>query len=255
MLNLYVELGLLFIFFLISVILRWILHSYDLGPFTTLLNILAFIGVFIHECSHYLLCILSGVPARDFTVKYRFRGIPNPHGHVDVSKGYERITLLQSILISLAPLFLSFYLFLACLELLLYHSLLIFVSLALFFICASLVLGAAPSQADLYQIGKAFKRDRLSSLFQLAILFAVGAITWWALAFYELTIAHSLVYFAAVFIFTYLVKAGMIGISRAIDSLQHLSLSYNKNTNVKANARKKVRPSSRKKVLYDEVWW
>ncbi len=55
MIDLFIEFSWLFYFLFISTILA-IVFSRDLGPFSVLVNIVAYGGVFIHELAHYSMC-------------------------------------------------------------------------------------------------------------------------------------------------------------------------------------------------------
>ena len=77
-----------------------ILFSRDYGRILkTIIRILFFIGVIVHELSHRLVCALTGVPAHNTTVKYR----PLPHGYVKPREPLQ-YTLLQGVLVCFAPL-------------------------------------------------------------------------------------------------------------------------------------------------------
>lgn len=63
------------------------------------LRIFLWIGIFIHEFSHYLMCKLTLAPVTEFRVGLR-------QGHV--THGKSKIPIVGSFLISLAPLFIGF---------------------------------------------------------------------------------------------------------------------------------------------------
>jgi len=97
----------LMIFFFILVlgyIIQIALWGRDTGPFITIVNILAFVGVFLHEVSHVILCVFSGMPVNHFSVRLRGEesGRVNPHGAVGVRRPNQK-TFLQAVLAGLGP--------------------------------------------------------------------------------------------------------------------------------------------------------
>jgi len=86
--------------YLIGYTTEIILFRHDFGSFlNTLIRILFFIGVIIHELSHRLMCIITGIPAHNISVRYR----PYPHGSVSPKEPYQ-YTLMQGLLLGFAPL-------------------------------------------------------------------------------------------------------------------------------------------------------
>ncbi|MFX0058443.1 MAG: hypothetical protein ACFE8J_09105, partial [Candidatus Heimdallarchaeota archaeon] len=89
----------------------------QVDPLSTFLHILAFIGVFIHELSHYVMCVLFGVKTQGFKVRYRSeisRKVA-PHGEVGLPE-FKKISFMQAVMVAIAPLFISTFLFLFCLD-------------------------------------------------------------------------------------------------------------------------------------------
>jgi len=147
------------------------LFRLDLGPFLTILNVLGFVGVIIHELSHYTLCKLTGVKVQRVRAHYRSRitGMASPHGYVSLKEG-EVMSFFQALVIGLAPLFIHAWLIIACFDLL--HTPgfedLVYVGIGLLIV--SLFIGSAPSSADLRNCYKAFTRSPAYSLYQLLLL-------------------------------------------------------------------------------------
>ncbi|KKM17731.1 hypothetical protein LCGC14_1672800 [marine sediment metagenome] len=151
----------------------------ELGYFSPIINILAFIGVAVHEFSHQITCIIVGMPTKGFSVAFRDRfGRVNPHGHVIPDRLYQS-TLMQILLVSLAPLLIGTWL--------VYFSLMVAFSplfepiyriVAVVF-CISVILAITPSTPDIRLIGTVYKNDPEYSLYQI-FLVALFFLALWA---------------------------------------------------------------------------
>ncbi len=149
------------------------------GYFGPIINVLAFIGVAVHEFSHQITCIIVGMPTKGFSVSFRDRfGRVNPHGNVIPDQPYQS-TLIQVLLVSLAPLLIGNWL--------VYFSLIvafnplfepIYRIIAVVF-CISIILAITPSTPDIRLIGSAYKNDPEYSLYQI-FLIALSFLALWA---------------------------------------------------------------------------
>ncbi len=160
----------------ISFIMHFV-YRLNLGAFRVVLNILGFVGVLVHELSHYTLCKLLGVPVEHIRVRYRNRntGLVAPHGSVR-PKEYYRMSFLQALLAGISPLFISTWLIMACFDVFYISGLNEVVYLGVGFFIVSLFIGSAPSPADFRFCYYGFKRSPRYSLYQL-ILLTISIIT------------------------------------------------------------------------------
>ena len=156
--------------FIASVVIRNTLYCLESGAFKKILHVLDFGGVIVHEVGHTIACLLMGFPVEEihFGWRSKYSGRVAPHGYVN--PGNKRKTFLQALVIGFAPLFLSTWLFILCLDVA-FNALFpdltrIFCGIA----CISLVLGAAPSGPDLSYIAKHFNQDTSYSLYQILLL-------------------------------------------------------------------------------------
>lgn len=165
------ELGFITVIFIISYVFKRIAFKKELGPFKTILMILRYFGVVIHELSHYIFCILCRVPAGKPSVKLRskYTGNLDPHGKVSLYN-MERISFMQHALASLAPLLVSSWLIYWCIEWTFTEDLNLPLRILAGFSAISLLLGAAPSQPDMMLIQQGFNYDRRYSWFQLFLV-------------------------------------------------------------------------------------
>ncbi len=142
----------------------------ELGPFSQIVNVLTYIGVFVHEGCHRITCLIVGMPTKGVSVAFRdMFGRVNPHGHVDPDQPYQS-TLLQGVLVSLAPMLIGTWM--------VYFSLMVVFSplydpiyriLAVIF-CISVLLAITPSSADINFIGTMYQNDPVYSLYQIFLV-------------------------------------------------------------------------------------
>ncbi|TFF90376.1 MAG: hypothetical protein EU548_03320 [Promethearchaeota archaeon] len=147
------------------------IYRLNLGPFRVLLNILGFLGVVVHELSHYALCKILGVPVNHIRIHYRDRrtGLVSPHGSVHPSE-YHRMSFLQSLLVAIAPLFISTWLIMIFFELFYIPGLGDLIYIGIGFLIASLFIGCAPSTTDFRQIYRGFRRSPAYSAYQVTLI-------------------------------------------------------------------------------------
>jgi len=242
------------VIFIISYIMWTFVLSRDLGPFSTVLKILGFVGVIVHEISHYLMCKLLNVPTESITVKYWNKGRPSPSGRV-MLKEAQRISFLQGSLIALAPLFISTWL--------IFWSLLIaftpsiepmFFILALAFLI-SLLIGAAPSFQDFKTIRYAFERDPTYSIYQICLVLLSGLIVWGIIAYYQFIIPYSFISYILIGVGYFILKYSFIGIRTIIYKTQQKNIHRTSELNFRNFTRKSVKPARAYKIRIEEAQW
>jgi hypothetical protein len=196
----------LFLMLLLSIgVQTWYRRAHTRG-FKTFLHVLAFIGVFIHEVSHYTFCVLFGVKTGKLQVKYRSEDKIRvaPHGSVSLPE-FERNSFVQTFVISLAPLLVSTFLFLFCLDVIFNIETEAWVNVVAIVFCVSLLIGSEPSGQDIKVIGKTFRRDPRYSLFQIALIIASGTIVWFFVDLYIISLPFEVLYYIEYFLFVILV--------------------------------------------------
>ncbi|MFX1338890.1 MAG: hypothetical protein ACFFDK_09800 [Promethearchaeota archaeon] len=211
--EIYIILILFPIILIASYITKQILIRYDYGPFSKIIIVLGFIGVAIHELSHFLMCLIVGIKPKEIKIKFRseITNKPNPHGHVK-HDGHKQ-TFLQQTLISLAPLIISTWLFFWSLMIALNSSYNPLVRIAASFFCLSLILGASPSMPDFQNIWRAFKTNLSYSLYQIFLVLVSGILVWLLLNYYEINLMLDLLFYILIGIMYYLLKYVLMGIN------------------------------------------
>ena len=195
----------LFLMLLFSIgVQAWYRRAHTPG-FKAFLHFLAFVGIFVHELSHYAFCVLFSVKPGKLSVKYRSEDKVRvaPHGSVGLPE-FERNSFLQSFAISVAPLFVSTFLFLFCLDVIFNVETDAWINVVAIFFCVSLIIGSEPSGQDIRVIGETFKMDPRYSLYQIALVVASGAIVWFFVDLYFISLPFEVLYYVEYLLFVVL---------------------------------------------------
>ena len=243
------------IILIISYITKQLLLRKNFGPFCSIITGLRFIGVLIHELSHFFMCLLVGVRPSGIQVRLRSRqtGQAAPHGVVTLDmNSLRKMTFLQATLISLAPIIVATWLFFWCLTLVFTEALEPLLRVIAGFFCISLLLGGAPSQPDFKMIGHWFKKDPKYSIYQLFIVTLSIFLVWLTVLYYEIFLPLDIFYFVLVGICYYTLKYSLHGINKLI----HIIFSKkSSNIDYKAYTRKRFKPIKPYKLKTKEPRW
>ena len=195
----------LFFMLLVSIgVQAWYRHAHTPG-FKAFLHVLAFVGIFVHEASHYAFNNLFGVKTGKFKVKYHSEDKMRvaPHGSVGLPE-FERNSFLQTFVGSVAPLFVSTFLFLFCLDVIFNLETNPWVDVVAIVFCVSLFIGSEPSGQDMKLIGASFRKDPSYSFYQMALVVASGAIVWFFVDLYFIRLPFEVLYYIEYFLFVVL---------------------------------------------------
>lgn len=164
-------------------------------------NVIAFVGVFIHETAHYTMAILLGVKPGKFRVKFRSEigGEVAPHGSIENPES-ERNSVLQIFVVAFAPMLVSTFLFMFCLDLIFNIQTLLLVKVVAFVFAGSLLIGLEPSGQDVKVVGYSFKRDPRYSIYQIFLLVLSGALIWMFVDLYIFVLPFEVLYYIAYFL-------------------------------------------------------
>ncbi len=187
---------------LISTIAKSFYRRAHTPGFKTFFDIIAFIGVFVHELAHYTLGTLFGAKMGKITVRYRNRKVSriSPHGWVD-NPEYERQSFIQAFMISFAPLFVSTFLFMFCLDIIFHIQAEIWIKLIAVLFCVSLLIGSEPSGQDVKLVGRKFNTDPRYSLYQICLVVLSMVLVWLFVDLYFIILPFEVLYYIEYFLF------------------------------------------------------
>ena len=238
-----------FIIFFSSIAISNLLLRSDTGPFRSILMRLSYIGVLIHELSHFVINLAVGIIPRGIEVRYRIKetGAPNPHGSVTSS---PKRKFLQAFLICLAPLYISTWLIFWSLAIAFNALYAPLIRILAGFFCFSLFLGAAPSNTDFKNIFRAFEKDPSYSIYQISLVLISILLNWAIISFYNITLMLDVYYYVVIMITYYLLKYGVVGIDKIIENLR---FQYFQNS-LRLN-HKNFNPFNHHKIKIEEAQW
>ena len=163
---------------------------------------LAFVGIFVHEMAHLIISNLFGVKTGRVRVKYfsddKMR--ISPHGSVALPE-FERNSFIQTLVISVAPLIISTFLFLFCLDILYNIKTEPWIDIIAIFFIVSLFIGSEPSGQDMRLIGFTFKKNPRYSLYQIFLIVISGLFVLIFVDLYFISLPFEVLYYIEYFIF------------------------------------------------------
>jgi len=212
------ELAIFFLFLVLSLLARNFLLRKDLGAFNYILLILSFVGVAVHEISHYIMNLAVGIVPEKIEINWR-----DKETHQRSPQGLVRSkprSLLQAVVICLAPLYISTWLFFLSLQVAANTHVHPILRITAIFFCVSLIIGAAPSNADFNNIPKAFRKDPHNSLYQIFLILLSGVILWIIILYTQIVFILDIFYYLAIIGLYLLLRFSFLGVSRGINELQ-----------------------------------
>lgn len=202
-------------------IIQNLLWGKDRGPFTAIINILAFIGVFFHEISHAILSLFAGVPVKSISVRLRSEetGRIAPHGKIKTKGAYQN-TLLQALLISLGPVLLGAWIFYFASEIALNPILDPFVRIIAGLVALSVIMTSTPSPQDFRVIMWTFGFDLRYSIYQLLLLISSIFLSWGIVVWFNIILPIEFLYYIAIIICYFVLKYSLITIRWGLNKIR-----------------------------------
>ena len=228
-------------FAVFSVVTSYVLLVVAPEPLNKFFQVLAVLGIVIHELCHVLMCLLTDTPIRTMKILERSDNESKfglKYGGRIELKEFDKLTFLQALLIGFAPLYLSFWLFFFLWELLKNPSLEVVIFYLYIFIMVSLVLSAAPSFADLFTIFGSFQFDWRYSLYQIFLLLISICTVWFSVAYFQFEVFHEILTYLLILLGYYVYKYGFKEL-RAL--IQHFLGKRRSNGSERANIKKLTR--------------
>ena len=208
-------------FVLFSIVISHVLLFSIPRPLNKFFRALSLFGIVFHEICHILMCIITNTSIESVKLlektktgkeKTDFKYIYN--GHL-VFGGKKKLTFLQAVLVGLAPMIFSFYLFFFLWDLLLNPSVDVLFIFLILTAMISIVLSAAPSSADLLCIPQAFKADISHSIYQLFLLILSITTGWIIIVAQDLTFFLEIIAYLLIMVIYYFWKYSFKGIKMA----------------------------------------
>jgi len=189
--------------FISSLFIRAIIGYFRSSLLRAFIYCTSFLGVAIHELSHYIISLLVGVMPKNIFVAH-------DHGYVSFKRD-QRITFFQMFLISFAPLYITSYLIYLSLKILFSTSLEPLMVFFLVYLILSLFIGAAPSGADIKNMFIVLGENGAYTLYQFFLVIVSFFITNAIYTTYLLNQVFeewvlSIIIFGCLFLFYYVVK-------------------------------------------------
>lgn len=214
-------------FAIFSVLLSYFLLEYAPDPLDKIVRALAVGGIVIHELTHVLMCLITNTRIDSVNLLQRNKSQDeksklNHHGRVVIGD-FSQLSFLQAVLIGLAPLYISFWLFFFLWDQIKSTNIDVTLFFIYLFLMVSIALNAAPSLADFGAIPKAFGNDPSYSFYQMFLLFLSAISVWFITTQYQLTQYHEIVTYFFIFLTYFACKYSL----RGINSLYHRF--FNKN--------------------------
>ena len=165
-------------------------------------NVVVFVGVFVHELAHYTLGVIFGAKRGKFRVEYRSGDKTRvaPHGSVG-NPEFDRHSFVQTFVIGFAPLFMSTFLFMFCLDVIFRVQTEAWVKIVAIVFCVSLFVGSEPSGQDIKLIGITFNKDPNYSLYQIFLVLLSGILVWLFVDLYFISLPFEVLYYIEYFLF------------------------------------------------------
>ena len=209
-------------FLVVSLVVSTIFFKVQYKPLKIVVQVIAIIGVIIHEISHVLMCLVTNTKIDSIVLlnKTENEGQSNKiyGGQVNIQPN-PRLSFLQALVVGLAPLFISFWIFFFLLHQLYNPNTTELIAALYYFLMVSLILGSAPSKGDWSQIASAFTYDIEYTLYQLFLVAISVFFVWYIVATLQISVIHEIINYIFIFISYYLLKYSFKGVNRGVNRI------------------------------------
>ncbi|MHA2283695.1 MAG: hypothetical protein ACXAC5_22870 [Promethearchaeota archaeon] len=240
-------------FMIFSVIFSYVALKYVPPPFSEIIKGLAIVGIVIHELCHYLMCIITRSPIEKVTLikKLDFKEEQRLGYYGEVQVQEHRISFLQAVLIGLAPLYLSFWLFFFLLNILVYSPVEPVVFIICIFVMISISLSAAPSFADFLMIPKVFLNDFNHSMYQVLLIALSFLLTITMLTVFDLQSFHEFFVYLIITGFYFGFKYGFQITGNLLYKNSLVAKTLSNRNNFKRYSRRRHNPEKKRHSYYN----
>ena len=200
MITLLAVFGWFVVILILSTLMVNIYHHVRTAEIKFLLDIVLFIGVIIHELAHACTMLCVGIVPKSFAIRYRspYSGRAAPHGGVGYKDSDDlKLTFMQGLLVSLAPLFSSTFIFLFMLDIIFNTDSPVIIKVIAVIIMISVIIGSYPSNADLNGLMGNFSNRPAYSLYQIGLIVLSVLIVVFAVDLTFLKFSFEVIYYIA----------------------------------------------------------
>lgn len=201
-------------FLLFSIIVSYLLLTYISEPYKKIIVGLMVVGIVIHELFHILMCLITNTPVESVKLLEKIKTEEGPgykkyefNGMVTI-KNDKGTSFLQAVLVGVAPLFFSFWLFFLLLDQII-HPTNEIIFFTCFFIIISIIFSAAPSSEDLKCIPRAFSENVGYSMYQIFLLMLSILLVWLIIPVLKQPDIHEIFIYLLIGTFYYIWKYGI----------------------------------------------
>ena len=244
---------------LISYVVYHLYGYYARGIGRAVLNVLAFLGVIVHEFSHLIVTILCGLPVEQLEIRWRHpqANVIAPNGSI-ATGDFPHRSFIKGFMICFAPLLVSTFLIFGCIDIIFTIETAWYIKTGTICFGVSLLLGAAPSKTDLSNFGYSFANDPVlgfsqASCYGLSVFIGIrfinlsGLILPFEFMYYALYFLASIVIY---FIIFHTLKWTGMGIRAIYRKISHRDNSLS-NRSLSRKRIKSKKPSKEK----EGEWW
>ena len=221
-----------------------LLYVKDLGSIgNTLKHLLFFVGVIVHEFSHRIMCLITGVPAYNTRVKYRADNSSRaaPHGSVSLIQPFQ-ISFTQVFLISFAPLLIGTWIIYFLLQVVLSTSFNPIFRIISVFCILSILLTLSPSQSDLAGIKLGYQNDPQHSQYQIFLIIISFLISWALVEIYNIILPYEFFYYFLIVFFYIVLKYSLISTRILLNKIKYRNGRIPSSLRRRKLIRKRFRP-------------
>ena len=129
---------------------------------------------------------------------------------------YHRMSMMQALMIGIAPLFISTFLFMGCLDVMLRFETTFEVQIFVFILAISIVFTAAPSQPDISYIFRAAGEEPLQSFFQFLYVVISLMISLFVVDLSGILLPLEVLYYVSYFALTIIIYLIIVLLSRIV---------------------------------------
>ncbi len=209
-------------FLVVSLVLSVLLFRIEFKPLKIAVQVVAVVGVIVHEISHVLMCLVTHTKIDSVVLVKMVENheLSNKKfgGQVNLQPD-PRISFLQALVVGLAPLFISFWIFFLLLQEFYNPNTTELIAAIYIFIMISLILGSAPSKGDWSQIASAFAYDIEYTLYQLFLVAISVFSVWYIVATLQISVIHEIINYIFILIGYYVFKYLIKGVNRGANRI------------------------------------